>query len=178
MSGVGRGYDRSVNALIGAVVAVVLLVVGMYVVDRARQPDPPNPAATVDFTDHLSAARAEAPFDVLAPQPVPPGWRPTSVEAERRDGEYVWHLGFVVDETGYVAIDQATGDLDDFVESVTPAQEPGAPVDVDGIQWRTLTEPGGDDAALYRRERGSTTLVSGTVGADVLAGFAASLQAG
>lgn len=170
------GYDRSVNGLVGALVAVLLLILVMFGLTRFAQRDQPEPAPTVDYADTLVQARREAPFDVLAPTPVPPDWRATSASAERRGDEYDWHLGFLVDDTEYAAVDQSTDSGQDFIEQVTPATDRGEPVDVDGTAWQSFSDPGSDDQALVLRGQESTTVVSGTVDVDVLVGLAGSLR--
>lgn len=157
-------------------VAVVLLAVLGFALNQLLQRDQSYAPQTVDYAPQLTAARADAPFAVLAPQPVPPGWRATSVDTGRQGGEYVWHVGFVIDETEYAAVDQATGDPEDFLAQLTPATDPDAPVEVNGVRWETLREPGGDDLALVLSGRDSTTVVSGTLPRDVLVTFAESLQ--
>ncbi len=157
-------------------VATVLLVLGAVGLNQLLQRDQSYPPETVDFTTTLAAARADAPFAVVVPEPVPPGWRATSVDAGRENGEYVWHLGFVVDESQYVGIDQSTGDPDVFLEQVTPATAKSGSVEVDGVRWQTLTEPGGDEEALVLRRPDHTTVVSGTLSREVLVSVAQLLQ--
>lgn len=157
-------------------VAVVLVALMAFGLNQLLQRDQAYVPPTIDYAAELTAAQADAPFAVLAPRPVPPDWRATSVDVGRQDGEYVWHLGFVVNQTAYAVVDQTTGDADDFLEQVTPATEQGAPVEVNGVEWQTLSEPGGDDEALVLTRRDSTTVVSGTLPPDVLVAFAESLQ--
>lgn len=171
-----RGYDRSASGLIGAIVAVLLLIFVMFLLTRLVQRDVADPAATIDYRASLVEARANAPFAVVAPEPVPPGWRATSADAGMRDADYVWHLGFVVDDEEYAAVDQSTAKSGSFTADVTPAAERGAPVEVNGVRWQTFHAADGDDNALVLRRADSTTVVSGTVGQDVLVGFAESLQ--
>lgn len=157
-------------------VAVVLLAVVGFALNGLLQRDQSYAPETVDYAPQLTAARTDAPFDVLAPEPVPPGWRPTRVDTGLQGGEYVWHLGFVIDDTEYAAVDQTTGDPEDFLAKVTPATETDAPVEVNGVRWQSLREPGGDDVALVLSGRKSTTVVSGTLSREVLVSFAESLQ--
>ncbi len=171
-----RGYDRSANGLIGAIVAVLLLIFVMFLLTRLVQRDVADPAETIDYRPSLAEARADAPFEVLAPEPVPPRWRATSAEAGMQDGDYVWHLGFVVDDEEYAAVDQSTASAQRFIADVTPAAEQGQPVEVNGVRWQTFHEEDGDDNALVLRGGESTTVVSGTVAQDALIGFAESLQ--
>lgn len=173
-----RGYDRSVSGLVGALLAALLLIVVMFGLTRFQQRDDIEPAPTVDYGATLAEARRQAPFEVLAPSPVPPGWRATSADAEGSGGDYIWHLGFLVDDEDYVAVDQGTRDLDDLIAEVTPATNPDGAVDVGGVSWQRFDDGGdGDDSALVLTDADVTTVVSGTVSTDVLAGFAESLQA-
>lgn len=171
-----RGYDRSASGLVGAIVAVLLLILVMFLLTRLVQHDVADPAATIDYHASLAEARADAPFDVVAPKPVPPGWRATSADAGMRGADYVWHLGFVVDDEEYAAVDQSTSASGSFMAGVTPAAERGEPVEVNGVSWQTFHEADGDDNALVLRSAESTTVVSGTVTRDALVGFAESLQ--
>lgn len=173
-----RGYERSVSGLVGALVAALLLIVAMFALTRLNQRDQVEPAPTVEYADELARARTDAPFEVLAPSPVPPGWRVTSVRAEGGAADYSWHLGIVVDDEDYVAVDQATEDSGDLIGQVTPATNPDDSVDVGGVRWETFDDgDDGSDIALVLTTGNVTTVVSGTVATDVLVGFAESLQA-
>ncbi|MBA3233389.1 MAG: DUF4245 domain-containing protein [Propionibacteriales bacterium] len=177
MSETRRGYDRSGNGLVGALLAALLLIAAMFVLTRFGQRDQTDPAPTVGYTQELTAAREDAPFEVLAPTQLPPGWRATTVEAEGSGGAYSWHLGLLVEDRDYVAVDQGTQDASDLIAQVTPATYPGEHVDVGRVRWQAFGDGGdGDDNALVLRGADVTSVVSGTVSVDVLIGFAESLQ--
>jgi len=175
MSGVQRGYDRSFGGLTGAIVAALLLIGAVFLFTRLPAGDEPDGPPTVEYERILEFARAEAPFDVLAPASVPAGWRATTVSFKTTADADNWHLGFLVDEREYVAVDQSTAEPDDVLAGASPARGEDEPVQVDGAMWDVYTD-GDDDHALVRTEGDVTTIVAGTTGTDVLVRFAESLQ--
>ncbi len=76
----------------------------------------------------------------------------------------------------YVGIDQGTGDPEAFLEQVTPATARSGRVEIEGVTWQALTEPGGDDEALVLRRPDRTTVVSGTLSHEALVSVAELLQ--
>lgn len=172
------GYSRSVPGLVGALIAVIALIVGIWALSRFQHRDIPDPARTVDFRSDLATARAAAPFDVLAPRAVPPGWRATSASWDGQGPTVSWHLGFLTPAGDYVGLEQGNAPAADFVDAHTPAVEPGAPVTIDGAQWQALSTSDGIEHALVRSQGAVTTLVTGTAPMAELESFAASLSAG
>lgn len=171
------GYRTSVPGLIGAMLAVLALIVFVWGLTRFQHRDVDDPAETVDYTSELSDARAQAPFDVLAPDPAPQGWRATSVKWSGAGPEVSWHLGFLTgtgDSAGYVGLEQGNAQPGPFVAESTTADQPGPPVTIAGAEWQQLTQ--GDETALVLFGDGVTTVVTGTVPLDELITFAASLS--
>ncbi len=169
------GYGRSTGGLIGALVACFLVIVFIWLLTRIQHEDPADPAKTVDYTGQLADARANAPFDVLAPQPTPPGWRATSVEWQGAGPEVSWHLGFLTGQGDYVGLEQGNAIPREFIADNTPADQPGDPVDINGEEWQTLTS--GQETALVLEADKVTTIVTGTASTAELVGFAESLSA-
>ncbi len=136
-----------------------------------------SPASTVDYSSELAQARAHAPYDVLAPSPVPSGWRATSVEWS--DGpEMSWHLGFLTaegDSAQYVGLEQSNARPDEFIARF-PADTPGPAVTIRGAIWTGLTSADGREHALVLTTDEVTTLVTGTAPESDLEEFAASLS--
>lgn len=167
------GYRSSVNGLVGAMVVTLLLMggVGLLTLLQHRQID--NAAPTVQYAELLVQARAQAPFGVLAPQPVPAGWRATSAEWNAAGPEKSWHLGFLTNHAEYVGLDQGSTVSQQFVADKTRADQPGAPVQIAGKGWQTLTS--GHEMALVRVGGRVTTVVSGTAPQSTLVAFARSL---
>jgi hypothetical protein len=165
---------------VGAVLMSLLLIAAIWLLSRFQHHDPTNPTPTVSYSVPLSQARAEAPFAVLAPHPVPAGWRATSARWDGAGPVVTWHLGFLTASGGnaaYVGLDQSNDVPQEFVAATTSADQPGPAVTIGGVAWRTFTSSDGDETALVRHGNGATTIVSGTAGKSVLEGYAASLSA-
>jgi hypothetical protein len=66
------GYRRSTSGLIGAILVCLALIAGIWLLSRFQSAGNDVEATpTVDYAEELATARAEAPFDVLAPRPAP-----------------------------------------------------------------------------------------------------------
>jgi hypothetical protein len=175
------GYRQSAGGLVGAVLMSLLLIAAIWLLSRFQHHDPANPAPTVDYSSSLAQARAEAPFGVLAPHPVPAGWRATSASWDGAGPVVKWHLGFLTAkgaDAQYVGLDQSNAVPREFVAATTTADEPGPAVTIDGVRWKTLTSSDGDETALVLQRPHVTTVVSGTAAKSVLEGYAASLSRG
>jgi hypothetical protein len=173
------GYRQSVSGLVGALVMSLLLVAAIWLLSRFQHHDPANPAPTVSFSAQLAQARSEAPFKVLAPHPVPPGWRATSARWDGAGPAVSWHLGLLTakgSDAQYVGLDQSNDIPRDFIAATTTADEPGPRVVIGGMVWKTLTSADGHETALVQERPKVTTIVSGTASKAVLEGYVASLS--
>ncbi|MGI8576460.1 MAG: DUF4245 domain-containing protein [Nocardioidaceae bacterium] len=170
------GYRQSVNGLVGALIAVFVCIAFVWGLSRFQHRDPPNPVPTVDFTAALAQARRESPFHVLAPQPVPVGWRADSVEWQGAGPQVSWHLGFLTPQGQYVGLEQSNALPRDFVPAKTPANRPGNSVTIHHQQWQTLTSANGNETALLYAGNNVTTIVTGTAPLSQLTAFAVSLK--
>jgi hypothetical protein len=159
------GYRQSVSGLVGAVLMSLVLIAAIWLLSRFQHHDPISPTPTVNFSAPLAQARAEAPFKVLAPHPVPPGWHLGLLTARGSDAEYV-------------GLDQSNDIPREFIAATTTADEPGPPVTIGKVVWKTLTSADGHETALVQERPKVTTIVSGTAGKAVLEGYVASLSAG
>jgi Protein of unknown function (DUF4245) len=165
--------------LIGSIIAAIGLIVAIWGLTWFQHRDPPNPAPTVEYQAELAQARGAAPFTVLAPDPAPVGWRATSVSWDGSAPEYAWHLGFLTgsgsgSDVDYVGLEQGNAAPSEFIAAATPANQPGPPVDVDGVSWQTLTSSNGETALVLPGD-GVTTVVTGSASLDQLVVFAESL---
>ena len=169
-------YQRSAAGMVGAMIVLVVAVVGFVVLRNVNQPEPSNPVRAVNYTPDLRYAREQASFHVLAPASLPAGWRATTVEYVPGAQES-WHLGILTDTNRYVGLEQSKTPVGSMVEQfVDPHATKGAPVSVAGTTWSTWTDAGGD-RALVRRASGVTTLVIGhDLSRQTLVDFTASLR--
>jgi hypothetical protein len=168
-------YQRSFSGMVGAMI-VLVLVVGLFVAFRAINRDQPeNTVDAVDYSRPAEFAREQARFPLLAPAELPEGWRATSVRfTNGRD--QAWHVGFLTGADQYVGLEQADESAEDLVEEHVDANaSEGAPVTVDGEEWRSWTD-GGGDTALVRETGQVTTLVVGTVDRETLVEFVHTLR--
>lgn len=141
------------------VVMVVLLVAWVGFRSLTTQ-EPDNPVRTVDYAQVVGPARKAAPFDLVAPPSLPPGWRATSVNFNDQS-QPRWHLGVLTDQERYVGLEQAKRPVLQMVRDyVDQHASRGAPVEVAGNSWATYTDAGGD-LALVRQDGATTTLVVG-----------------
>jgi hypothetical protein len=171
------GYRQSVGGLAGAVVMSLILIGAIWLLSRFQHHDAVNPAPTVDFSASLAQARDEAPFKVLAPDPVPPGWRATSARWDAAGPVRTWHLGLLTSgaHPDYVGLDQSNDVPQEFIAATTTADEPTGSVSIGGVAWRTLSSSDGGETALVLQRPGVTSIVSGTASESVLEGYAESL---
>jgi Protein of unknown function (DUF4245) len=174
MAGKPRGSEtvgdavRSLVALLGIVAAIVIAFTVM-------RPDPRGPQS-VDYSGILEHVRAEYPYPVLAPTPVPPGWTATSVEQTPAASGNRWRLGFVTDDDGFVGLEQSDGEIESFLADRLEDFTEDGTVEVDGATWQRWIESGdAPDRALVLNQGGVATVVLGTEPYGVLEEFAASL---
>lgn len=169
-------YPRTVNGMVGAMIVLVLVVVGFVLLRDANRDDPASPVQAVDYTADVDYARRQATFDLVAPPSLPPGWIATSVRYVP-GREESWHLGLLTADERYVGLEQADASVESMVEEHVDAEAvEGAPVTVSGSRWQTWTDEGGD-LALVRQSTDVTTLVVGhEVPSEELEAFAATLR--
>ncbi len=176
MSGQAGRYQRSFGGLLGALIVLVVVVVGWVVLRSVSSKDPDGTVATVDYAQVVGPARRTAPFDLLAPPSLPTGWRATTVSFT--DGAQAhWHLGVLTGADRYVGLEQADRTTRSMVEEyVDPQARRGRPVDVGGRAWATYSDDGGDLALVRRTGRATTLVVGHDVGRSDLASYVASLR--
>jgi uncharacterized protein DUF4245 len=167
-------YPRTFPGLVGALVVLLVAVMAFVAFRALVRGDVPDPVRDVAYADSLRYARTESSLHVLAPDPVPQGWRVTSVRYTPGPDES-WHLGMLTEDGRYVGLEQADRSVSAMVEEfVDEAADPGPPVVVAGRRWQSWSDAGGDHA-LVRRSAGTTTVVVGSGSADDVARLAGSL---
>ncbi|HET6563662.1 MAG TPA: DUF4245 domain-containing protein [Marmoricola sp.] len=168
-------YQRSVSGMVGAMI-VLVLVVGLFVAFRAiNRNEPEHHVDAVDYSRPAEFAREQARFPILAPTELPEGWRATSVRfTNGRD--QAWHVGFLTGADQYVGLEQADETAENLVEQhVDEEATEGDPVTIDGEEWQSWTDEGGD-TALVKETDEVTTLVVGTAPQETLVEFVHTLR--
>ncbi|MEU7282536.1 DUF4245 domain-containing protein [Streptomyces sp. NPDC045431] len=162
-----RGMFQSMAVILAASGVIYLFI------PHDENADPIKP---VDYRVELVTAQRAAPYPVLAPEGLAKGWTPTSVSYERAEGD-AWHLGFLSPDTPdrqYVAVEQSTARPEKFIAEVShEARDTGRTQQVGAEVWQRWEGPKYD--ALVRREKGVTTVVTGTASYERLAEMAAAL---
>lgn len=160
---------RSILVLAGAI-ALVAVVFNLLSDDEQRLPDP------VDYQPVLELVRNEYVYPVLAPEPVPDGWRATSVDAAQEASGNRWRLGFLTEETQFVGIEQSDGDIDAYRDDRLGEFLPDGKSTIDGVSWERLVEDDDNpDRALVRVDD-ALTIVRGTVSYEALEDFVTLLE--
>jgi hypothetical protein len=168
-------YQRSAAGMIGAMLVLLALIAAFVVLREANRTEPANPVRPVDYQETLDYARDQSDLPLLAPEPLPEGWRATSAEFVPSPAER-WHLGVLTDEDEYVGLEQSRSSVDKMVETyVDPEAVRGRSVQIDGRPWRIWTDAEGDTALTSVRDD-VTTLVVGSPDLDVLVDYVESLR--
>nr|WP_208828202.1 DUF4245 domain-containing protein [Streptomyces ficellus] len=133
-----------------------------------------DPIRAVDYRVELVTAQRAAPYPVLAPEGLAKDWTPTSVAYDREEGN-AWHLGFLTPDRQYVAVEQSTAASGKYIAGVThDARDTGRTQAVAGRAWQRWEGPKYD--ALVLRDKGVTTVVTGTATWEQLARMASALR--
>lgn len=167
----GRETVGDMVRSLGAVLVLVGIVVAFNIADQ-----PGSVVRDIDYSGALTQARQQATYDVLAPQPIPTGWRATSART-RPDGDSVtWHLGLVTESGAYAGVEQTDGGRDGFVEQFADGARSAGTVRIAGAAWRRLEDGEPEERALVRTDDGVTTVVAGSASWDDLERLTVSLR--
>ena len=166
-------YERSFPGMVGAMIVLVLVVVGFVVFSDVSREEPVTTVEPVAYVRPARYAQKVVDFPLLAPRQLPAGWIATSVRYRAGD-DPSWHLGMLTGDRRYVGVEQERLPGSDMVaEFVDQDATRGDDVTVDGARWQTWTDSG-DDTALVRQTDAVTTVVVGAVSEATLASFIAS----
>ncbi|WP_328593970.1 DUF4245 domain-containing protein [Actinomadura macrotermitis] len=173
-------HKRLTTGLGGFAIAMgaCLLLVGVVFLLTPRKPKEILP--TVDYTTQLWAMRNEAPYTPVAPEGLPPAWRPTSsrLHGLKESGAPVaWHLGFVTPSGQYAALEQSNEKPADYLRRMTNSKKAIGSRQVAGQTWATYYRKDKKANSLARTlPNGVSIVVVGTASYDELAVLAASLK--
>ena len=164
--GAGR-YTRSFNGLVGAMLVIVVLVVGLFVfrdlvfgTPQERQP------VAVDYLDDVQGLQ-QAGFDPVYPETLPDGWIVSELGAEL--GEVpTFRTNLYTSGDDFVGVRQEPSELEDMLVTYLDEQtrSEDALEGVGGVvpTWEGWSDAGGD-RAYSAVVGGDTVLVFGNVGA-------------
>lgn len=146
--------------MVRSLLAVLVLVAILVGFNMAQQPDPV--VRDIDYPAAVALANDKTAYAVLAPQPLPPGWRATSARTRPERGGTSWHLGLVTASGSYAAVEQTDGERRGFVGQFADGARPAGSVQINGLEWRRLEGGDPEPRALVRSAGGVTTVVAGT----------------
>lgn len=160
---------------------ILLLVVFAYIGYRALNRDnEPTPVRTVDYRPWVAQAHRDGLVHGFAPEPMPKGWRATSVNY--LDGATPrWHLGVLTDEGNYVGVEESRASTKDLVgqyvdDNATKGPDVRLATGPGGAgTWTSWSDSGGD-YALSRQVGETRVLVVGTAPAKTIRTFTAELR--
>jgi hypothetical protein len=144
---------------VGVLMAVIGALVWFFSLTRPDEPPLPDP---VEYEAALAAAREAYPYPVLAPEPVPDGWRVTNVRMDDDQAGHRWRLGMFTDEGQFVGVEQSDGEIASYRDDRLEEFVADGSTTVAGEEWERLREPDGDHA-LVRESDGVLTIVRGTL---------------
>src|SRR5699024_9850228 len=167
--------NPSLGDMIRSIVVLGLIVGALFAVGLLFRSTPDSPVEPVDYAATVAEVRDTVDYPVLAPSHLPEGWRATS--ARFKPGEdQAWHLGVLTDDDEYLGLEQATVAETTLVKKFAEDSTPSGKMRVNGEQWQ-LRE-GGDRIVAVRESDGASTLVIGSVDAQVLRSYVSSLSDG
>lgn len=156
-----------------AVIAVIILA--LYGVGKFFTDNPDQPVSTVDYEQTIAQAQPSTEVGLLAPDPLPAGWRATSARFARSDTGGSWHLGILTAADEYVGVEQTPLSTSSAIERWAADSEDAGSAEVAGKVWQVRAGPG-DRIAYVTREGARTTLVNGTVSQPELEDYISSLS--
>lgn len=152
---------------------VIVLVAGFIFIFIPHDDSEP-PVKRVDYRIELLTARRAAAYPVAAPEGLSKQWKATSVRFHGEEGDR-WHLGFHDPDGQYVAIEQSTQKPARFIDDASQgAEETKATERIGGRTWQRYE--GGRYDALVLKDKGSTTVVTGTASFERLTAMAEALK--
>lgn len=165
--------------------AVILIPVVIITYFFTRTPDGPD-VKVLDWAPVLAQARAQAPYEVLAPRAVPADWRATRVNwlPQGKPGlngdpspRNQWELGFLDSTDTYLELDQGDLQGEELVADKTRDGLPDGQSDVQGTVWERRVSADERTRSLVLASPERTTVVSGDLPYPDLESFAATLAA-
>jgi Protein of unknown function (DUF4245) len=167
-----HGFE-TLGDMLRSLAVVFLFIAFLLVLTPRRHYDA---VKEIDYTAQLRAARAQAPYAVLAPEGLPDRWRPTSARLEREGDAVTWHLGFVTPADEYAAVGQSDGDRAEFLDRQSNGGQAQGSVEIGGVRWDRYFRQAKNARTLARSAGGVLITVGGTAGYPELEQLAGALR--
>jgi hypothetical protein len=173
-------YRRLMSGLPGFSMAMLasLALVGLVVLITPRRNETAMPH--VDYRGDLAGLTAVAPYQVYAPQGLPPRWFATSTRLTGHANAPVsWHLGFSTAREEYAALEESNESPNGpghFVDRMTSQGHPDGTAQIAGATWDRTFRPDKKQRSLVRRLPDVTIVITGTASYEELGVLAAALK--
>ena len=144
-----------------------------------------HPVTVVDWQPVAAQARSEAPYPVLAPVNLPPGWRAVQATWVKTGEPYLngqasprnlWKLGFLTSENVFIGITEGDLQPDDLVRDTTRDGTADGQSVVGDQTWERFVSDDGNTRSLVERTPKATTIVSGDLPYEALETYAGILS--
>lgn len=163
------------------VIIVPLLIITAFFTHNLRD----APVKVVDWQPVLAQARSQAPYPVLAPVNLPPGWRSTQATWVRVGQPYLngdasprnlWKLGFLTSDDVFIGLSQGDLQPEQFVRDETSQGIPDGQSEVGDQTWARWVSASGRTRSIVQTTPKVTTVVSGDLPYEALEAYAGILS--
>ena len=146
-----------------------------------------HPVKEVDWKPVLAKAREEAPFEVLAPENLPSGWRATRVNWVPQGKPYLngeasprnlWQIGFLTPDDAFIDLNQGDVRPQEMVDQQSRDGTADGSSVVGGKTWQRLISPDGRSRSLVLTSPNSTVVVTADLPYEALEAYASTLSSG
>jgi len=185
-----RGVARTRSqASAGDMIRSLALILIPLVVITIIFTNTPNdhPVKEVDWKPVLAKAREEAPFEVLAPENLPNGWRATRVNWVPQGKPYLngeasprnlWQIGFLTPDDAFIDLNQGDARPQEMVDQQSREGTADGSSVVGGKTWQRLISPDGRSRSLVLVNPNSTVVVTADLPYEALEAYASTLSSG
>jgi hypothetical protein len=166
--------------------ALILIPLVVITIIFTNIPDD-HPVKEVDWKPVLAKARQEAPFEVLAPENLPNGWRATRVNWVPQGKPYLngeasprnlWQIGFLTPDDAFIDLNQGDVRPQEMVEQQSREGTADGSSLVGGKTWQRLISPDGRTRSLVLASPNSTVIVTADLPYEALEAYATTLSSG
>ncbi|MBP2707121.1 DUF4245 domain-containing protein [Microbispora sp. RL4-1S] len=135
-------------------------------------------APPVDYSADRAGAAGTAPYPVVAPREVPPGWTPESSILTRDGGAVTWRLGFATRARTHALVAQSDERPPaGFADRMANTERVSGSRVIGGVSWEERVRPDKDQRSLVRVLPDHAIVVTGTADWDDLTALAGALVA-
>ena len=166
--------------------ALILIPLVVITIIFTNTPDD-HPVKEVDWKPVLAKAREEAPFEVLAPENLPNGWRATRVNWVPQGKPYLngeasprnlWQIGFLTPDDAFIDLNQGDVRPQEMVDQQSRDGTADGSSVVAGKTWQRLISPDGRTRSLVLANPNSTVVVTADLPYEALEAYASTLSSG